>query len=101
MSSAGWRQASNRCRSNSRSEEHTSELQSPCNLACRLLLEKNKKSTSGTRAGSDAATATSSNIAAAPDRMAELEIERLSLRFRGLTAPHSRSPTVDTRALSP
>src|ERR1039457_1312160 len=25
----------------SRSEEHTSELQSPCNLACRLLLEKN------------------------------------------------------------
>src|SRR5256885_6143721 len=28
----------------SRSEEHTSELQSPCNLACRLLLEK-KKST--------------------------------------------------------
>src|SRR5256885_12904113 len=27
----------------SRSEEHTSELQSPCNLVCRLLLEKNKK----------------------------------------------------------
>src|ERR1039457_648203 len=25
-----------------RSEEHTSELQSPCNLACRLLLEKKK-----------------------------------------------------------
>src|SRR5256885_10673732 len=30
----GWRQ---------RSEEHTSELQSPCNLVCRLLLEKKKK----------------------------------------------------------
>src|SRR5205807_10074072 len=29
----------------SRSEEHTSELQSPCNLVCRLLLEK-KKNTS-------------------------------------------------------
>src|SRR2546426_6175190 len=29
-----------------RSEEHTSELQSPCNLVCRLLLEKKKKSTS-------------------------------------------------------
>src|SRR2546426_9359808 len=28
----------------SRSEEHTSELQSPCNLVCRLLLEKKKKS---------------------------------------------------------
>src|SRR2546426_5400377 len=31
--SAAWR----------RSEEHTSELQSPCNLVCRLLLEKKKK----------------------------------------------------------
>src|SRR5256885_10115585 len=28
-----------------RSEEHTSELQSPCNLVCRLLLEKNKLNT--------------------------------------------------------
>src|SRR5256885_7185055 len=27
-----------------RSEEHTSELQSPCNLVCRLLLEKKKTS---------------------------------------------------------
>src|SRR5256885_5487083 len=27
---------------NARSEEHTSELQSPCNLVCRLLLEKKK-----------------------------------------------------------
>src|SRR5256885_9290481 len=33
---AGWR-------GNRRSEEHTSELQSPCNLVCRLLLEKKKK----------------------------------------------------------
>src|SRR2546426_4966312 len=31
-----------------RSEEHTSELQSPCNLVCRLLLEK-KNSTTETR----------------------------------------------------
>src|SRR5256885_6419002 len=30
-------------RSHVRSEEHTSELQSPCNLVCRLLLEKKKK----------------------------------------------------------
>src|SRR5256885_9219942 len=28
-----------------RSEEHTSELQSPCNLVCRLLLEKKKHPT--------------------------------------------------------
>src|ERR1022692_3989291 len=30
----------------SRSEEHTSELQSPCNLVCRLLLEKKKNTDS-------------------------------------------------------
>src|SRR5256885_11537867 len=32
-----------------RSEEHTSELQSPCNLVCRLLLEKKKKETHSVR----------------------------------------------------
>src|SRR5574337_992549 len=31
------------CSANTRSEEHTSELQSPLNLVCRLLLEKKKK----------------------------------------------------------
>src|SRR2546426_2250382 len=30
-----------------RSEEHTSELQSPCNLVCRLLLEKKNSTNSG------------------------------------------------------
>src|SRR6516162_1337426 len=38
-----------------RSEEHTSELQSPCNLVCRLLLEKKKKS-------ADAATGVTEEI---------------------------------------
>src|SRR2546426_6987354 len=32
-----------RSRPGERSEEHTSELQSPCNLVCRLLLEKKKE----------------------------------------------------------
>src|SRR5688500_19230367 len=32
-----------------RSEEHTSELQSPCNLVCRLLLEKKKNHETMTR----------------------------------------------------
>src|SRR5256885_11263379 len=32
-----------------RSEEHTSELQSPCNLVCRLLLEKKKRAHSKTK----------------------------------------------------
>src|SRR3989454_8634993 len=36
-------------RDSSRSEEHTSELQSPCNLVCRLLLEKKKKELSTLR----------------------------------------------------
>src|SRR5256885_4723689 len=33
---------------NGRSEEHTSELQSPCNLVCRLLLEKKKNTHTAT-----------------------------------------------------
>src|SRR5256885_2799326 len=42
---ARWRPAGRRTRAageTGRSEEHTSELQSPCNLVCRLLLEKKK-----------------------------------------------------------
>src|SRR5256885_9692188 len=34
--------APTKARPSIRSEEHTSELQSPCNLVCRLLLEKKK-----------------------------------------------------------
>src|SRR5256885_12999403 len=40
--STTW-QRSGRRFTKSRSEEHTSELQSPCNLVCRLLLEKKNK----------------------------------------------------------
>src|SRR5256885_3306516 len=36
-----------------RSEEHTSELQSPCNLVCRLLLEKKKTEQDGGRGDSN------------------------------------------------
>src|SRR5256885_3121444 len=38
----GRRAAAAAPRDRARSEEHTSELQSPCNLVCRLLLEKKK-----------------------------------------------------------
>src|SRR5205807_7054950 len=38
-----WRGAVFGADRDQRSEEHTSELQSPCNLVCRLLLEKKKK----------------------------------------------------------
>src|SRR2546426_2607276 len=40
-------------RAEHRSEEHTSELQSPCNLVCRLLLEKKKKKHSAATSPSD------------------------------------------------
>src|SRR5256885_12906998 len=43
-----------------RSEEHTSELQSPCNLVCRLLLEKKKKKTTHTQETSAHYTSTDS-----------------------------------------
>src|SRR5256885_10749252 len=38
-----WRSSPPDARRPSRSEEHTSELQSPCNLVCRLLLETKKQ----------------------------------------------------------
>src|SRR5256885_15307483 len=42
---AGYKSVLLRCEGHTgRSEEHTSELQSPCNLVCRLLLEKKKES---------------------------------------------------------
>src|SRR6266446_209159 len=41
-----------------RSEEHTSELQSPCNLVCRLLLEKKKNFGSRRRASPKSSTLT-------------------------------------------
>src|SRR5256885_5609827 len=40
-----------------RSEEHTSELQSPCNLVCRLLLEKKKPATTTQSTASNRAAA--------------------------------------------
>src|SRR2546426_7909912 len=42
-----------------RSEEHTSELQSPCNLVCRLLLEKKKNEIEHTRTNTTAPHRTS------------------------------------------
>src|SRR5256885_17133866 len=39
---AGGTADQDRAVAHQRSEEHTSELQSPCNLVCRLLLEKKK-----------------------------------------------------------
>src|SRR5256885_12163094 len=46
-----------------RSEEHTSELQSPCNLVCRLLLEKKKKNDESTRNIRTSTSSYTSNVA--------------------------------------
>src|SRR2546430_10980601 len=45
-----------RARGRSRSEEHTSELQSQSNLVCRLLLEKNKKGNATSQSRSTSCT---------------------------------------------
>src|SRR5256885_7420856 len=51
------------CKRDSRSEEHTSELQSPCNLVCRLLLEKK---TTQCRIPSNSPSAATINLAPTP-----------------------------------
>src|SRR5258708_16683996 len=62
--SAAARAATSSARSNSfRSEEHTSELQSPDHLVCRLLLEKKKKEQNSELAPSHAATTLSPEYA--------------------------------------
>src|SRR5256885_8298034 len=43
MADLGSASRNSTCFGTLRSEEHTSELQSPCNLVCRLLLEKKKR----------------------------------------------------------
>src|SRR2546426_7481234 len=53
-----------------RSEEHTSELQSPCNLVCRLLLEKKKKN----RRDEDAAWSSYRHVAS-PRRITQCSLK--------------------------
>src|SRR5256885_10678493 len=48
-----------------RSEEHTSELQSPCNLVCRLLLEKKKRFRYFPRASRNTAITAQASVAIA------------------------------------
>src|SRR5256885_5471978 len=49
-----------------RSEEHTSELQSPCNLVCRLLLEKKKGDTLNEAIGGPLPTSTVRHVTTVP-----------------------------------
>src|SRR2546426_5492882 len=72
-----------------RSEEHTSELQSPCNLVCRLLLEKKKNPSRSCRG---AATVSSSrppgSVVVRPQRPG------LSARPHSLMPPPGRAPAL-------
>src|SRR2546426_7250377 len=54
------------CSNTGRSEEHTSELQSPCNIVCRLLLEKKKKKFSFSRLCWGACDCPSFNCSSSP-----------------------------------
>src|SRR5256885_2552517 len=77
-----------------RSEEHTSELQSPCNLVCRLLLEKKKNTrlTQRTDALGAALQGHEPHLAAPP----EAATFTPSTLVRRPTTP--RRPASDTRA---
>src|SRR5256885_11278110 len=68
-----------------RSEEHTSELQSPCNLVCRLLLEKKKQAVSLTGL-----------LGRAAERL-HVE-ENRAVRKRVGSLPRARRPELEERA---
>src|SRR5256885_7076693 len=63
-----------------RSEEHTSELQSPCNLVCRLLLEKKKHNDTNLE---DVPT---------PPRRTSKDLERLATQGLNVDTPLSPEP---------
>src|SRR5256885_1951244 len=69
-----------------RSEEHTSELQSPCNLVCRLLLEKKKTNINCTTPVTVSATDTVNTVL----------ISELRAVFSIHQPPLSRSPSPTT-----
>src|SRR5256885_2515420 len=72
-----------------RSEEHTSELQSPCNLVCRLLLEKKNSGKPSTRVSSLVTGAALSRTCASCPRASEAS----------LALPHHRK-LVSCRAMT-
>src|SRR2546426_4455101 len=84
------------CVYSARSEEHTSELQSPCNLVCRLLLEKKKNNTAIRahsrqliEASSTPATDSSCSASRPPARLHA--VEAASRRPRGIQHIHTNS----------
>src|ERR1022692_4507613 len=80
-----------------RSEEHTSELQSPCNLVCRLLLEK-KPDEERVHACASAAPA-GDPLAAARIPSGVSASRRISFFFLTRGGPRNRSPFPSSAAL--
>src|ERR1039457_6768508 len=74
-----------------RSEEHTSELQSPCNLVCRLLLEKKKRETP-TRPSQTRRAARTRAQGAAPTRPPQATLAPASRRL-ATRSSRSRKPS--------
>src|SRR5256885_11343082 len=81
-----------------RSEEHTSELQSPCNLVCRLLLEKKKPHTSKRSSWIRVPPASARARAMAPSSKAQpTEVKSLTLRAAHTISDHLTKPTPAAR----
>src|SRR5256885_6641234 len=79
-----------------RSEEHTSELQSPCNLVCRLLLEKTKETTTLEAHGGFRHAPTSASTGATarpPAHPSPLKVDVVVQRLHDHTLP---APTATT-----
>src|SRR3989454_7937166 len=78
----------------SRSEEHTSELQSPCNLVCRLLLEKKKTTTHSQEPGS------AQQVRKAPTRRRQRRLTPQAGRVRSISCPDTARSDRPQRAAS-
>src|SRR5256885_10789382 len=69
-----------------RSEEHTSELQSPCNLVCRLLLEKKKQEETVAQTTCEGRACSRRVKSSCPLRTV-VQVWRVALRVRTQSAP--------------
>src|SRR5256885_8527441 len=81
-----------------RSEEHTSELQSPCNLVCRLLLEK--KTQAYTAAGTVSTRIESASFLLMPSRALHTWQIRLDWRATSLIFWSSQKPISRNRCVT-
>src|SRR5256885_8391763 len=77
-----------------RSEEHTSELQSPCNLVCRLLLEKKNPAEQKAFAPPSRSMAHSTRCTAGPHAAAKSAAAHVTARAAPILAPDPPKPLI-------